>query len=270
MDAKEKFGLKGYTLPLTVTGRSSLVDAPPWYYGGDVLHLQFRADKERVRQLIPAPLEMGPTPGEGIVWFTEWVSVSESNPDLAFINPERAVYRECLVLLSCQYKGEPGYLVPYIWVDNDFTLMRGFVQGFPKKLGRIYMTKLHELNPKVGGKRAGAKVKGICEAHGERIIEGSMEFTRKAQPSEIPPVKFYLMRHFPSIEDPDKPAVHELSASIVSDVQVGDVWVGEGQVKFMESAFEEVADLGPLEMLGGFYFSMGLTIKGGKVLHRYT
>ncbi len=269
MNSKHKHGLKGYTLPLTTTGRSSVVDAPPWYYGGDVLHLKFRADEARVRELIPPPLEMGPRPGEGIVWFTEWVSVSESRPDLAFLNPERAVYRECLVLLGCQYEGNPGFIVPYIWVDNDFTLVRGFVQGFPKKLGRIYMTKLHDLNPKVGGRRVGARMKGICEAHGERIVEGSLVFTRQARPSELPPVKFFLMRHFPSIEDPDKPVVNEITTSVVSDVRVGDVWVGDADVKFMESDFEEVSFLGPLEILGGFFYSMGLTINAGKVLYRY-
>ncbi len=269
MVTEDKYRLKGYTLPLTPAGRSSVVDAPPWYYGGDVIHLAFKADEERVRELIPPPLEMGPRPGEGIVWFTEWVSVSESHPDLAFVNPERSVYRECLVLLSCTYQGVPGYVVPYIWVDNDFTLVRGFVQGFPKKLGRIYMTRLHELNPKVGGKRPGARMKGICEAHGERIVEGFLEFTRNAEPSELPPVKFYLMRHFPSIENPDKPAVHEITTSIVTDVRVGEVWVGNADVRFMDSDFEEVSGLGPLRMLGGYFYSMGLTIAGGKVLYRY-
>ena len=269
MSSEKEFPLKGYTLPLSPTGRSSIVDPPPWYYGGDVLHLKFRADEERVKKLIPPPLELGPNPGEGIIWFTEWVSVSEAHPDLAFLNPERAVYRECLVLLSCSFEGTPGYIVPYIWVDNDFTLMRGFVQGFPKKLGRIYMTKLHDLTPKIGGKRIGAKVKGICEAHGERIVEGSLVLTRKAQTSELPPLKFFLMRHFPDIENPDKPAIHEITSSVVTDVGFADVWAAETQVSFMESAFEEVADLNPIEMLGGFYYSMGLTISGGKVLYKY-
>ena len=192
-----------------------------------------------------------------------------NHPDLAFLNPERAIYRECLVLLSCSYEGSPGYFVPHIWVDNDFTLVRGFVQGFPKKLGRIHITKLHDLNPKVGGRRIGAKVKGICEAHGERIIEGSLVFTRKALASELPPLKFFLMRHFPDIENPDKPAIHEITSSVVTDVRFGDVWAGESRVSFMESNFEEVAELGHIEMLGGFYYSMGMTINGGKVLHKY-
>ena len=233
------------------------------------MQLIFRTDTARAKELIPPPLGLGPDPGLGILWFVEWVSVSEANPDLAFVNPERSVYRECLVMIQCQHEGETGYIVPYIWVDNDFTLMRGFVQGFPKKLGRIYLTKLSELNPKVGGKRPGAKMKGLLETHGERLVEGSLIFEREAEPSELPAVKFFLMRHFPDIENPAKPAVHEIVTSVVSDVKVADIWAGEAQVKFLHSAMEEVAGIEPLEMLGGFYHNMGLTITGGNVLHRY-
>jgi acetoacetate decarboxylase len=269
MTAKGKFPLKGFTLPLTPKGHSSVVDPPPWHYGGDVLAITFRMNEKKARTFIPPPLEMGPKPGEGIVWFPEWVSVSDAQPDLAFINPERAVYRECFVMLSCQFKGVPGYFVPFIWVDNDFTLMRGFVQGFPKKLGRIYLTKLHELCPKVGGRQKGARIKGILDAHGERVVEGSMVFTRKAKPEELPAVKFYLMRHMPSIDDPTKPAVHELSAGKVANAKIGEVWAGDGDLKFFPSPFEEVADLGPVKVTGAFYFSIGMTITGGEVLHSY-
>jgi acetoacetate decarboxylase len=267
--APKQFPLKGYTLPLTPKGQSSLVDPPPWYYGGEVMQLIFRTDEKRAKKYIPPPLEMGPEPGKGIVWFVEWVSVSEANPDIAFINPERAMYRECVVMIQCSFKGEPGYFVPFIWVDNDFTLTRGFLQGFPKKLARIHRTKLSDLNPKIGGKRVGAKMKGICEAHGERLAEGSLVFTRQASPSELPPTRFYLMRHFPSIEDPTRPAVHELAISEVSQVKVADIWTGDADLKFFKSEIEELADLAPVEMQGGFYHSMGLTINGGKVIYKY-
>ena len=147
--------------------------------------------------------------------------------------------------------------------------MRGFIQGFPKKLARSYLTRLSELNPKVGGKRADARMKGICEAHGERIVEGSLVLTQQVEASDLPPVKFYLMRHFPNIEDATKPAVHEIASSVVSDVKVADIWKCEAKLTFSESAVEEVAALEPVEMLGGFLHNMGFTIRGGRVLHSY-
>jgi acetoacetate decarboxylase len=265
----EKFPLKGYILPLTPQGRSSLVEPPPWYYAGEVMQLVFQADPEKVKRVIPPPLEIGPEPGKGLVWFVEWISVSESNPDLAFVNPERSIYKECLVMVQCSYQGVPGYFIPYIWVDNDFTLMRGFIQGFPKKLAHIHQTRLSDLNPKIGGRRPGTKMKGICEAHGERLVEGSLIFKRQAAPSELPPVKFYLMRYFPDVENPAKPAVHELTVSNVQDSKVANIWAGDADIKFFNSDFEEVNDLSPLEVTGGFYSEMGFTITGGKVIHKY-
>jgi acetoacetate decarboxylase len=50
---------------------------------------------------------------------------------------------------------------------------------------------------------------------------------------------------------------------------IKDVWAGDSQIKFFESPFEEVADLGPVEAQAAFFFSMGLTITGGKVIHKY-
>lgn len=270
MNNSTSFPLHGYTLPLSPEGKSALVEPPPWHYGGEVIEIMFKADPDRVRELIPPPLEMGLEPGMCLLWFVHWISVSDSNPELVYINPERTQYNECLVMVGCQLNGEPGYLVSYAWVDNDFTLMRGFVQGFPKKLGRIYMTQLHDMNPVVGGKRAGARLRGICEAHGERIVTASLALTRLAQPTERPPVRFYLLRHFPDIEDPQRPAVQEIVESVVSHVEVGEIWAGEGEVSVAASEIEEVAALKPTEVRGGFLMSMGLTLAGGRVLYRYT
>jgi acetoacetate decarboxylase len=77
------------------------------------------------------------------------------------------------------------------------------------------------------------------------------------------------MRHFPNIEDPSKPTVHELAITQVSDIRVDDVWAGDADLKFFASASEEIAALSPIEMLGGFFHSMGVTITGGKVIYKY-
>lgn len=264
----DTFPLKGYTLPLSPAGRASLVDPPPWHYGGEVMHLVYRGREDRLKAVLPPPLRLA-QPAGGLVWFVEWISMSAAQPDLAYVNPERAIYHECIVMVACEFEGVRGYYVPYIWVDNDFTLMRGFVQGFPKKLGRIHMTRLNDLTPVVGGKKPGAKLKGICAAHEERIVEGSLVLRRQIPVEDLPPVKFYLMRHFPDWEDPDRPSVHELTTSIVTDVKVADVWMGEAHIHLMASAFEETGDLGPIEAVMGYTYRLGMTIAGGRVLHKY-
>ena len=56
MAAKGRFPLKGYTLPLTPKGRSSVIDSPPWHYGGDILSIRFSMNEKRARAFIPPPL----------------------------------------------------------------------------------------------------------------------------------------------------------------------------------------------------------------------
>ena len=43
----------------------------------------------------------------------------------------------------------PGQLCLQIWVSNDFTLARGWFMGFAKRLGQIYLTEYHPLNPRM-------------------------------------------------------------------------------------------------------------------------
>jgi acetoacetate decarboxylase len=35
--------LKGWTLPLSATGRSSIVAPPPWHYSGEIIAVDFTA-----------------------------------------------------------------------------------------------------------------------------------------------------------------------------------------------------------------------------------
>ena len=43
--------------------------------------------------------------------------------------------------MRCRYGGETYSRCVYIWVDKDFALARGWYQGYPKKLGSIWMTR---------------------------------------------------------------------------------------------------------------------------------
>ena len=53
--------LRGFFYPRTATGRASLLPAPPWYYSGDLLTVEYRTDPARVAALLPEPPDP-PTP----------------------------------------------------------------------------------------------------------------------------------------------------------------------------------------------------------------
>jgi hypothetical protein len=45
--------LAGFTPPYTPTGHSSLVDAPPWHYAGQILSLAFDVERDTAQTLLP-------------------------------------------------------------------------------------------------------------------------------------------------------------------------------------------------------------------------
>jgi hypothetical protein len=45
--------LRGYTVPRTPLGQAGLVPPPPWHYVGDFLVIDFHADPDAVRSLLP-------------------------------------------------------------------------------------------------------------------------------------------------------------------------------------------------------------------------
>ena len=54
--------LQGYSIPRTSTGRASLVPPPPWHYVGDFLVVDYWADPDAVRAVLPEGLTRIPIP----------------------------------------------------------------------------------------------------------------------------------------------------------------------------------------------------------------
>ena len=67
--------LKGFSLPRTAEGRSSLVPAPPWHYVGDFLVIEFWCDPDAVAASLPPGLEpYADDPGRAAALFVDWQS----------------------------------------------------------------------------------------------------------------------------------------------------------------------------------------------------
>ena len=62
------------------------------------------------------------------------------------VDPIRSHYREFFIVVNALLDGEEVTTCPFIWVDQDFALARGWIQGFPKKLGSIWMTRTFGLD----------------------------------------------------------------------------------------------------------------------------
>ena len=111
---------RGFLPPRSPEGRASIVAGPPWHYSGDLLTIEYRTDPAAVAELLPDPIRpSSEDPGAVAVIFADWQSCSDSFGELE--DPVRSQYKECFVVVRCEYGGERYSRCVYIWVDRKST-----------------------------------------------------------------------------------------------------------------------------------------------------
>jgi Acetoacetate decarboxylase (ADC) len=80
--------LQGYTVSRTATGRASLVPPPPWHYVGDSLAVDYWADPDAARAVLPEGLDPHPDAGRCAAVFADWQSCSDGGAEL--LDPTRS------------------------------------------------------------------------------------------------------------------------------------------------------------------------------------
>ena len=159
---------------------------------------------------------------------------------------------------------------PFIWVDRDFALTRGWLQGFPKKLGSIWVTRTFGLDsPADPGVRPGATFGGTCAAYERRVVEATVTLERISTTGPThnePPI--VNVRHFPRLEAGrhDDPAVHELARSRSRDRVVSPVWEGSATLELFGAGHEEHDLLAPVRIGKGFRFAFGYTVDDQEIV----
>jgi acetoacetate decarboxylase len=189
--------LHGFSVPLTPQGKSPLVSPPPWHYSSDCLVVEYWADPAA---LLPSGMPADETSaGHAFLWFLDW-QFTGSNDEVT--GPARYQYREAFVLVEAIFERTPINYCPYIFVDNDAAIARGWSQGFPKKYGSIYQTRTFSAPsaaaaPLAKGSRFGASV----AAHGERMATARVQLEEKvADPEKVFNRPTVMRRYFPQLQ----------------------------------------------------------------------
>jgi acetoacetate decarboxylase len=262
--------LRGYSVPRTPEGHSSLVPAPPWHYVGDFLVLEYWADPDAVAAFLPDGLEPFPDdPGRAAALFVDWQSCSGSGGEL--VDPARGQYKEFFLVVNALLDGELVTTCPYIWVDRDFALARGWIQGFPKKLGSIWITRSFGLECAADpGLKAGATFGGTCAAYDRRVAQGTVTLERISETGPThndPPL--VNVRHFPRLAAGrhDDPAVHELVRARSRDRAISPIWEGTASLELFGAGHEEHGALAPVRMGAGFRFTFAYTVDDLETAH---
>jgi len=263
--------LKGYSVPLSPQGKSSGTPPPPWHYSSDCLVVEYWTHADAIAAVLPPGLQPdASTGGRAFFWFLDW-QFTGSNDELT--DPARYQYRESFVLVDALYEGRPVTYCPYIFVDNDAAIGRGWAQGYPKKLGSIFQTRSFAAPsaaaaPLAKGSRFGASV----AAHGERIATARVQLENEVHdPSTVFNRPTTIRRYFPQLTagSQSKAAVDELTLSLTDELALVNVWAGSAELTVPEVQGEEVHMLAPLRVGRGYRLGMAYSVTDLRILKNY-
>jgi enduracididine biosynthesis enzyme MppR len=254
----------GYSLPLSPSGQSAMLTPPPWHFTGEVIMVEYRADADAVAGFLPEGLAPGPDPGAAAAVFAEWQWCSAAGDELG--DPARCQFSEFLILLACEYEGQPVARCPYCWVDQPVPLVRGWVQGMPKQFGDIHLTRAARVGRAGGRRTAGGRFSAVASTFGRPLARATVSLTGPVpDPPALHAVPMVHSRVFPPWVPSDRPA-GQLVRSEVTGIEFSEVWRGGADLKFGADLDTDLQSLVPVEVGAGYEFSYAETLTGGRLL----
>ncbi len=260
--------LRGLPFPRTTSGKASLLPPLPWHYSGDLLTVEYRTDPSKIAALLPEHVSLAnddEDPGAVAFIWADWQSCGDDGSEL--LDPVRSQYKEAFVVVRCRYQDRLYSRCVFIWVDKDFALVRGYLQGYPKKLGSIHQTR-----PVAYGKagprlQAGGTFGMTLAASDRRLAQATVTLESASETSGF--VNGHAMLHhrwFPRIELDDRDSLSEVVTMAGVNVDLGPAFGGSATLDLFDSPSEELTALAPREILGGYFRSVGTTFNGGTTL----
>jgi acetoacetate decarboxylase len=222
------------------------------FRGVTLLTLCYRTAPDAIDRLLPPPLE-----STGDVVMIHLYQMA----DVDFLGP----VNECNVMVGARMDAaagavEGGYTTAQ-FLDSDAGLAHGReVHGQPKKFADVAIETRGDLSV------------GTVTRNGIDIITATLPYKqRQADPA-------MMRRHFDFSENLNlkliphidgRPAVQQLTARKLTDVETTECWTGPCTVELRPNAQAPVWRLPVVEPLEGFLWSTSFTLVEGRVVHDY-
>lgn len=254
--------LVGYCLPLSPEGRSGTVPPPPWHYVGDYLAVEYWAAPDAVAALCPRGTEPSEDAGRCLALFSDCQFAASDAREL--LDPSVSQYKEFMIAIMVQWKGKPAAYCPYIFVDNENALLRGWIQGLPKQMATVSLTRAFGVASRAAPALAdGGVFAGTMSWRERRLVEASVTLRQSTDYAPNRQLSRLLgIRQFPGLarDKRDTPALCELVQQRSSAQVLGPVWQGDATLGIFDSPWHEIGALAPMRLGSGYRYTFAMTI----------
>lgn len=251
--------ITGFSPPYTPSGKSSLMPAPPWHYAGRIMSFDCDVNANVAQQYLPD--NFGKATGKSYGHFCDWQATSDGHE---LLDPIYAQYKEFFYLIEAEYDGEKRLFCPFIYVDQDISMARGHLQGFPKKMGSVWMTRSYDFDhPAAARIEKGCQMGASVAVKDRRLADAEIELTGELSDDigflGIP--TFGLIGSPSLIGDPSRgePVLVRQNAS---EVLKGKMHAAKGHLRLHTSPHDEMHKLQPTNTNKASIGEFALTVIG--------
>jgi acetoacetate decarboxylase len=237
---------RAFAMPLT---SPAFPPGPYRFCDREFLIITYRTDPERLRAVVPAPLEID---AKNPVVKYEFIRMPDST---GFGD-----YTETGQVIPVTYKGRAGGYTHAMFLNDHPPIAGGReLWGFPKKLAEPTLHR--EIDTLVGTLDYGPV----------RVAIGTMGYKHRA--ADLAAVKAalsapnYLLKIIPHVDGTAR--ICELVEYFLEDINIKGAWTGPVALELHAHALAPVADLPVLEVVSGLHILSDLTLGLGKVVHDY-
>jgi len=195
-------------------------------------------------------------------------------------DPDLVQYMEGAIGLKVNFEGKNYLYFPFMWVDKDWALVRGWLDGHPKKIAKIAMTKLHHLLPKYNKPERGLKMGGYAVRGGGVMFRMQVELEERTESLPLKNfgpflnirtavIRFHLdyravpkgeshnccIRRFPSRGE-DEVDLYEIVSRVRDETKYGEIWKGKANVELGGYVNDEVNLLEIERTIGGYHYTL--------------
>ena len=241
---EEEIRSNAFAMPLHCP---SYPPGPYRFFNREFLIITYRSDPERLRQMVPAPLELA----EPVVKY-EFIRM----PDSAGFG----CYCESGQTIPVTFKGTKGTYVHAMYLNDHAPIAGGReLWGFPKKLGQPELRIERET------------LVGTLDFGGIRVATGTMGYKHRALGHEDIAAALeapaFVLKIIPHVDG--SPRILELVRYYQTDVVVKSAWGGPAALDLRAHALAPLTDLPVLEVHSAVHILTDMTLGLGEVVHDY-